>query len=120
MNGYTTTTARPSGSCLRACAVGPGWHRLLGDLHEQLQAQDPGYQVGDLKEKLGAVRIQIIGGSDTARPQVQSLVADFEARSAVVCEICGAPVCRRRHNDAPSGWISQRRGVQVQLCAGDG
>ncbi|MFD4998712.1 hypothetical protein [Streptomyces buecherae] len=83
----------------RLRAVGPGWHRLLADLHEQLHAQHPGYQVDDLKEKFGALRIKVIGVPDTARPQVQALVADAEVQSAVTCEFCGAPARRRRRND---------------------
>ncbi|MFJ8932076.1 MULTISPECIES: hypothetical protein [unclassified Streptomyces] len=89
----------------RLRAVGPGWHRLLEDLHEQLHAMHPRYEVGDLKEKLGGVRIKITGVSDAARSQVQALVIAAEVRSASVCEFCGAPARCRRRNDAASGWI---------------
>lgn len=89
----------------RLRAVGPGWHRLLEDLHEQLHAQSPGYQVGDLKEKLGALRIQITEAPDAARSQIQALVIETETRSAAICEFCGASARRRCRNDAAFGWI---------------
>ncbi|MFJ8955199.1 hypothetical protein ACIRO1_34410 [Streptomyces sp. NPDC102381] len=89
----------------RLRTVGPGWHRLLVDLHEQLHAQHPRYQVGDLKEKFGALRIKITGVPGAARPQVQALVADTEAQSAVICEFCGAPARRRRRGDVSYGWV---------------
>ncbi|WP_230991231.1 hypothetical protein [Streptomyces endocoffeicus] len=39
----------------RLRTVGPDWHPLLLRLHEQLLAIDPGYEVDDLKENLGAI-----------------------------------------------------------------
>ncbi|MEU6320751.1 hypothetical protein [Streptomyces sp. NPDC047009] len=53
--------------------IGPGWHPLLLRLHEQLLVLDPGYQVDELKEKLGAARIRITG-TKAACAEVQARV----------------------------------------------
>ncbi|MGW2937498.1 hypothetical protein ACWDA7_38070 [Streptomyces sp. NPDC001156] len=86
-------------------AVGPGWHPLLLRLHEQLLALDPGYQVDDLREKLGAARIRITGTTVPARAETRALVTAAEEQSATVCEFCGASGHRRTRSDAPAGWI---------------
>ncbi|MEV5477388.1 hypothetical protein AB0L66_34330 [Streptomyces sp. NPDC052207] len=86
-------------------AVGPGWHALLLRLHEQLLDLAPGYQLDDLKEKLGAARIRITGATALAHTEMQILVAAAEERSATVCEFCGAPARRRRRGDTTEGWI---------------
>jgi hypothetical protein len=55
-------------------AVGPGWHPLLLRLHEHLLALDPGYQLDDLKEKLGAVRIRITDTSARHTPKREQAI----------------------------------------------
>ncbi|MEU5380538.1 hypothetical protein ABZ359_34335 [Streptomyces sp. NPDC005968] len=86
-------------------AVGPGWHPLLLQLHEQLLGLDPGYQLDDLKEKLGIARIRIAGTTALAHTAMQTFVAAAEKHSATVCEFCGAPARRRRRGDTTEGWI---------------
>jgi hypothetical protein len=89
----------------RLTAVGPGWHPLLLRLHTQLLALDADYQVEDLKEKFGAVRVHIATTSGPAEPDVRRLVLSVEEQSATTCEFCGATGRRRRRGDAPHGWI---------------
>lgn len=88
----------------RLHTVGPGWHPVLLRLHGQLSALDDDYQVDDLKEKLGTLRIRII----VPQPQsaeAQDLVHAAEEQSAITCEFCGETGRRRRRGDAPYGWI---------------
>lgn len=83
-------------------AVGPGWHSLLLQLHEQLVARAPDYRVADLKEKLGGVRIHL---ATAMHPEMRALLAAAEAQSTATCEFCGAPGRGRRRRDAAHGWI---------------
>jgi len=85
--------------------VGPGWHPLLLRLHTRLCARDADYQVEHLKEKLGAVRVQIAATSRPPDPDIRGLVQAAEEQSAAVCEFCGAAGRRRHRGDVPHGWI---------------
>lgn len=87
----------------RLRAVGPGWHPLLLRLHEELLALDPGYQVDDLKEKLGGARIRITAASAAA--EMRARIGAAEEQSTTICEFCGAPGRRRTRRDATEGWI---------------
>ncbi|MET8631761.1 hypothetical protein [Streptomyces sp. NPDC004680] len=78
---------------------------MLLRLHEQLLGLDPGYQLDDLKEKLGIARIRITGTTALAYIEMQTLVTVAEEQSATVCEFCGAPARRRRRGDTTEGWI---------------
>ncbi|MFJ8608057.1 hypothetical protein ACIRH0_12760 [Streptomyces sp. NPDC093675] len=89
----------------RLHAVGPGWHPLLLRLHEELLALDPGYQVDDLKEKLGGARIRIATASAAACAEMRARVGAAEEHSTTICEFCGAPGRRRTRCDATEGWI---------------
>ncbi|MGW9031152.1 hypothetical protein ACWGQ5_45335 [Streptomyces sp. NPDC055722] len=78
--------------------VGPGWHPLLLRLHEQLLALDPGYQVDDLREKLGAARIRITGFEDFVdlhrdgswmRPELTESVLELLSRARSTTPLSG-------------------------------
>jgi hypothetical protein len=84
----------------RLHAVGPGWHPLLLQLHEQLVAREPDYRIADLKEKLGGVRIHLAAA---LQPEVRALLAAAEAQSTATCEFCGAQGRRLRRQDAAHG-----------------
>ncbi|MFE2313858.1 hypothetical protein ACFXC8_11810 [Streptomyces sp. NPDC059441] len=88
----------------RLRAVGPRWHPPLLQLHEQILALDPGYGIEDLKEKFGAVRIQVTA-SAPRRSRIRSLLTAIEEQSASIREFCGRPRSRRRRGDAQIGWI---------------
>lgn len=89
----------------RLRAVGPGWHPLLLLLHDHLIAVDADYQVVDLKEELGAVRVHLATETDLLRPQMRTLAVAAEEQSVTTCEFCGSPGSRRRRGDAAHGWI---------------
>lgn len=83
--------------------MGPGWQELLGRLHRQLHAMDPGYRLVDLGEKFGGllVHVESMGhDSNTTR----DLITAAEAESMRTCEFCGAPGRVRTREDAPRGW----------------
>lgn len=67
--------------------VGDGWHPLLTRLHEQLLTIRPDYEVGDVKEKFGTLRVYL----DTYSPYLETLVERAEKASASICEDCGKP-----------------------------
>jgi NADH pyrophosphatase NudC (nudix superfamily) len=91
--------------------VGPGWHPLLLRLHEQLLAVSPTYSVQQVKEKYGALRVQLYTGllrhlnkgntgwpdpDQSARDEAEddaarALVNAAERESARICEACGNP-----------------------------
>ena len=91
--------------------VGPGWHPLLLNLHEQLLAVSPGYSVQQVKEKYGGLRVQLYTGllrhmnagntdwpdaDHAARMKAEddaatALVRSAERESTRICEVCGNP-----------------------------
>ncbi|MFF5499474.1 hypothetical protein [Streptomyces aquilus] len=89
----------------RLHVIGPGWHPVLLRLHERLLSLEPGYQLEDLKEKLGGVRIHVTATSAIALAEMRGVLTEAEKQSETICEFCGEPGRRRRRNDAPAGWI---------------
>lgn len=75
--------------------VGPGWHPILTQLHVDVVALDPGYEVRQVKEKFGGLRAYL----SYRNPGIDGLVAAAEGASMVTCEDCGQPgVIRQRPN----------------------
>lgn len=72
--------------------VGPGWKSLLERLHVDVTAFVPDYEVEQVKEKFGALRIYLRYPADTpALDMVQGLVHTAETESQHICENCGNP-----------------------------
>lgn len=69
-------------------AVGPGWTPILVALHIDLVALDPDYQVGQLKEKFGSLRVYL--DSDFT-PEVEQAIEAATTLSTQTCEVCGRP-----------------------------
>lgn len=67
--------------------VGPGWRGLLDRLHTDITVLAPDYEVDQVKEKYGALRIYLTGCSD----DVELLLDNAEAESQHICEECGNP-----------------------------
>jgi hypothetical protein len=65
-------------------SVGDGWLDLVEGGVEALAIWDT--QLFDVKEKLGGVRVTIIGPH---HPEVDRIVEALEYRSYEVCEVCG-------------------------------
>lgn len=91
--------------CVRVHVIGPRWHPLPNRLHAQLSMAVPGYQLTDVAEKLGGLRIQVTTGGQVAAEGVSALVAAAAAEAAVTCEFCGAAGRPRSRSDVPGGWI---------------
>jgi hypothetical protein len=90
-NGRVTAPGIPT--------VGDGWRELVETAIERIAAalaSDPGgsLQIGQIKEKFGTVRIYVDGQAGLSRA-VSAAIAEAiclaEARSACICEQCGAP-----------------------------
>lgn len=81
--------------------VGKGWEQLLRNMHAELTALDPSYQVTQVKEKLGGLRAYITIDPDTY-PQAASIVRKYEALSYQTCEVCGQP---GTPSEPGRGWI---------------
>lgn len=83
---------------------GPGWSRLLDELHARLVALDPDYGVQQIKEKFGGLRF-CASFSEPVRRQCLALVAEAERRSQHICERCGEP-----------GELRMERARRLTLC----
>lgn len=75
--------------------VGKGWWPLLDKLHVDIMKIDPGYSVGQVKEKFGTLRLYLDGLSEASH----KLVRECEDESGKICEVCGEPGKLYR-----SGW----------------
>lgn len=99
----------------RLTHVGPGWRPLLTELHEELVSSGYDYEVLQVKEKWGRLRVYISVdgeahpffdlmipgyGSVTGIADKESgenwnsamvIVHSYEHRSATICEECGEP-----------------------------
>lgn len=82
--------------------VGPGWHNILLVLHDALRYRNPNYEVTQLKEKFGGLRVYLLGTS----PEMDELVLFAEALCDKTCEICGLPGTASRRGGSATGWIT--------------
>jgi hypothetical protein len=72
--------------------VGPGWVNLLGALHEKLVELQPAYQVSQVKQKFGGLRIYLDYDPELRYPiEVGELIDAAEVVAAATCEECGQP-----------------------------
>jgi len=70
---------------VRKAGVGRGWHPLLDELHGRLMEACPDYVAHQVKEKFGTLRAYIRGNA-----AAYALEREYEAKSASICESCGA------------------------------
>ena len=68
--------------------VGPGWSNILFDLHRNLVKVSPDYDIGQIKEKFGGLRVYLDNGWGE---EVEALIDAATARAAETCEVCGLP-----------------------------
>lgn len=82
--------------------VPPGWNDLVTSLALLLelhaQRHNPDLIIAQVKSKFGTLRFYVDGADDTA----QQLIDDAEARSATICERCGAEGAKPRGRN----WIT--------------
>ena len=90
-----------------ANGVGQGWWPILEELHEQLLAIDPAYQLARVREKYASLRVDEAGQmltrwNEGQRQAFETAATAAEDRSLVTCEECGRPGSERNL----SGWFS--------------
>lgn len=66
---------------------GPGWIPLLEETVEQLLEVQPGFEILQVKEKFGGLRIYI----QPCSPQSQEILLETGRRSLSICEFTGKP-----------------------------
>lgn len=107
--GQSTASVADHAGC-----VGPGWRSLLGKLDIELRAVDPDYEVLEVKEKFGWLRVYLWSSTEEA----QEIVSRFEQVSSLICEDCGdVGAC----DTTMTGWIKTlcmncRNARNVRYC----
>lgn len=79
--------------------VGPGWHRLVDELIDDLFELGWDGNLHQIKEKFGGLRFYIGCGSD----EIFNRINKAEIESCKTCEVCGEPG-RNRYG----GWAYTR------------
>lgn len=80
----------------------PGWATVISDLRTELIAIDPEFELRDIKEKWGRLRVSITVGDPVIRERAWELALAAERRSGTVCELCGNPGTR---HESSGGWL---------------
>jgi hypothetical protein len=81
--------------------VGPGWLAILSALHEKLMEQAPAYEVAQVKEKFGGLRVYLHYDVDSLNgSRIDELVNAAETMADATCERCGGPGTLRQ-----GGWL---------------
>jgi len=68
--------------------VGDGWQQLLQELHAELSAVEPDYEVMQIKEKFGTLRVYLKDHIYT--DATRAIVRKYEQLSGTICQDCGA------------------------------
>lgn len=71
--------------------VGTGWHPLLEQLDSELTAVFPEYNVIQVKEKWGDLRVYLESYPPGPNRVVQEIIYKYEGISSRICEFCGNP-----------------------------
>lgn len=71
-----------------------GWYPIVIQLDEALAAIDPDYEVHQVKEKFGGLRVYYSTQVEGAREQMDELVDEAEEKCERTCELCGGPGSR--------------------------
>jgi hypothetical protein len=75
--------------------VGEGWHAMIFDALQKIDALVGGdaskFKIGQIKEKFGSLRFYCFVDDESAADEVFAIAEEIEARSATMCESCGAP-----------------------------
>lgn len=81
----------------RWISCGPGWYPILARIEERLNELDPHFEVNQIKEKFGTLRVYWEGDI----PDGDAIVDEAEAESARTCELCGSV----GHLRTRAGWL---------------
>jgi hypothetical protein len=90
---------------------GRGWKSLYAPLLERCRID--GVEVVAVDERLGALRIRVVKGWSE---DLKAMILAAEAKSLLLCEICGLPAVTRSDSSDPkrrSGWIRTRCDAHV-------
>jgi hypothetical protein len=84
--------------------VGEGWHPLIKELEEKLNAIDPNYELLQVKEKFGGLRYyaNTFVTEREAQELFHLLIAEAEEASFHICEVCGEP---GEQYSSKHGWL---------------
>lgn len=95
-----------------ASTVGPGWAALLNQLHQNLAALAPDYQIDSLSSRLGGLRIHLADRFDEEgefdgdfADRAGALTDAAEVASEKTCEQCGQSGQPHFHGDQTRTWI---------------
>jgi hypothetical protein len=96
-------------------SIGPGWHALVDECLSRFTNRlgDDAvnlYSIRQIKEKFASLRCYVmpvdgVEVPENLRASLDSIRDDIERRSAITCEVCGAPGSTRRDH-----------GYHVTLC----
>lgn len=73
-------------SRFRGWEVGPGWLSLMEEVLHEIDQVAPDTEVTQIKEKFGTLRVYVANKKDDV---VKAILRRAEARSAMICEVCG-------------------------------
>jgi hypothetical protein len=93
-----------------------GWYKILEELNNKLAYLDPDYQIYQIKEKFGTLRVYY---ETTANDFIRSMMDDFiiaaEKQSAMLCEICGNGAGKNKVEFDPTVRIRESGRIRT-LC----
>lgn len=69
--------------------VGDGWIPLVFELHQQLKSLDPTYEIIQVKEKFGILRVYFRAIDSSKYTEMEKITSVYEAHSGIICEFCG-------------------------------
>jgi hypothetical protein len=95
-----------------ACAV--GWLPLIDGALIEFDAFGVPYEVGQIKEKLGDLRLYIWAPSELSADDQRrwsDIIDLVEARSRYLCEVCGKPGKLRRWHPGPLRTVCDEHAV---------
>jgi hypothetical protein len=104
-DALTTVLLRIPEGWNQTISCGPGWYPLIAQLHVKLCEMDVDYDVLQVKEKFGRLRFHARSNNGLVQYQFEAAIDDAEARSAEICEWCGAPGQLSRLSEAAHLWF---------------
>jgi len=73
-----------------------GWVELARKMITECEAEEPNWEIIDLKEKFGAIRCYYVNGTQ----KIDNIIDKYEQISAKTCCRCGKPATK-----ISTGWI---------------
>lgn len=86
----------------RWLSLGRGWYRIVVELDRELAAIDSGYELHQVKEKFGGLRVYFHTEHGDLWDQMNAAVDQAGAKAAATCELCGE---HGLLHTTPHGWV---------------